>query len=217
MGPASLPTPLSPACGPFRRGVLDAWRMTAGRLRLARPALAPVPDVPVAGSDREDLSLAIRQPATGSVSPATSSGSASAKASALPSVAGHRVVRPFASGDARWDALSFVGIALAGASLCPTGFALCFTFASSASVELLGSGSAGDPSLRCLPLSAFDVWRMPLGAESGKQAAWHLSTFGGMASGQRWISQQLVANRATSCDWLSGDGRAGPASAAAGR
>lgn len=153
MGPALLPTPLSPACGPLPKEACltpGAWPQTgcgslARRSRRCRMCL-------VAGSGREDLSLALRQSASGSVTPATSSGCACAEASTLPSVAGPLVVRPFASGVAPWVALLVFGIALAGASLCPAGFTMCFTFASFASGGLPGFRIGRRSLVRCVRL-----------------------------------------------------------------
>ncbi len=43
------------------------------------------------------------------------------------------------------------------------------------------------------PIPALDVWRMPLGPESGNGGRGDLSTFGKNASGQGWITQPLAA------------------------
>jgi hypothetical protein len=216
MGPALLPTPLSPACGPLPKEACltpGAWPQAgcgslARRSRRCRMCRG-------AGCDPGDLSLAlpairnrVRQPCH------RERLRVCREAWRCRGWRDLRMVRPFASGDAQSDALSFVGDGPCG----------CFPLSYRLRSVLrhprrpLRWGSSGQDR-QAIPrfsasASAFDDWRMPLHTESGKTAAWHLSTFGRMASGQGWTSERFVANGAD--EWLNASDPAAPAGAAAG-
>lgn len=142
---------------------------------------------------------------------------------ALPSVAGPGAIRPFASGGAQCDALSGFGMALAGGSLCPTGFALCFTFASTRFRELaVALDRQGVPSLRFRALSRFDVRRMRAPDESGKTGRVALIHFWHKGQWTR-VDKSTLHRKPGGCGAktgrggaVSGGGRAGRAGANGG-
>ena len=158
MGPASLPTPLSPACGPLPDGELcltpgASPQAGCGTLPGARAGAGP----PVARDGAGTAPMPFRQSATGASCPATSSGCACARGHWRC----HRWLDPWRSGRSL-RVVPYVmlcrsmGSHLADASLCPTGSAMCFTLASQRFRGLaVALDRQGVPSLRLRALSAF--------------------------------------------------------------
>lgn len=197
MGPALLPTPLSPACGPpkgcLAPGVSPSVLCPkAPVFRLCRPALAPVPELVfrlaisrkssahLSTSPRLDLSSGVSNvPLDTSVSP----------------VPRRRISHP------AYPMITSLRFQQSGG--LPLSKEPSSIHSSSAMLQSLRrrlplspvSEPAGGSSWRSV--SVFDVWRMREVPESGKGASVDLSTFGRNASGQEWISQRLGVSSET--------------------
>jgi hypothetical protein len=187
MGPALLPTPLSPTCGP-PKGCLTPDVSPWASPWLCRPALAPVPDRLWAGYDREDQSPTFRSE-TGPLHllPRAAAPEPGGKGASI----GSRLYCPAYPAAIHWrDQWGDYGWplrALAGPRPSST---RCFTVASIATSSFV-SGSAGDPSTRVFPLSIAQRCRGRPSRARG--ASTNLSTLHGFRGGQEWISQRLAA------------------------
>jgi hypothetical protein len=188
MGPALLPTPLSPAVGPRRNAYRLACPAAARRLSaVCRPALAPVP---VPSKTRYDPKIHPLFPAGPRpiVVPGFSSGLACPKTcnSSKPG----RFVRPFR--------LRAFAVSTLRKLTDPkiSRFPLLHPAAPRGRVEI---GSKISSFFRVLPrpseepIPALDVLKMRPGTESGKRPKLELSTFKLNTGGQGWITQPLVA------------------------
>ena len=188
MGPALRPTPLSPACGPRR--TLNAWRLSHAVVRLRcyvarRSRRCRFRQ----GTDEIRRSLpAIRRFRDRSFSQALQ---LVRQCGASPL---HRS-RP-ASPACRLCAFA---VSTAWKSRQPQGAILASFLHRAAFHCRVECGSKISSSFRVLPrpfeepIPALDVWRMPVGPESGNGGRRDLSTFGKNASGQGWITQPLAA------------------------
>jgi hypothetical protein len=188
MGPALLPTPLSPACG--FRGTLYARRFTAAlRRRLCRPALAPVPVPSGAGYDPRIFPLPPGGSAVGFVARLLMV----RQCGALPLYRSRPAIPACRLR------------ALAASTVCKLQHPKMPWLSSlhrAAPRHRVERGSKISSSFRVLsrpseePIPALDVWRMRLRTESGKSEPADLSTFARNASGQEGISQRFAANGA---------------------
>lgn len=197
MGPALLPTPLSPACGP-PKGCLAPGVSPCSRCPKARccPDMSPGAragagaDFPI--GDTAKRSQPIFPPVRDRLCPLVLQAVLSTP-ECLHFLGTGFLLRPF-------PMIAACGLNSPFGVLLPKKRSAAL----SSSARLLPSrrfrpvspvsGSASDPSW--WRLSVFDDWRMRAATESGKGASVHLSTSGAIASGQGWISQRLTARLA---------------------
>lgn len=189
MGPALLPTPLSPACG--SRRTLDARRLSraargppryvARRSRRCRFRRGPgVVRRPL--RSRPAVPRPVFRPGfSGSAMRGTAVPSKPAGKSGLPTarLRGFNGLKVASVRSRSW--LSSLDRAASRRRVeCGSKISSFFRVLSHPSEE---------------PIPALDGLKMPLGGESGKAKPDDFSTFGEIASGQRWITQRPVAAR----------------------
>lgn len=203
--------------------MLDARRITAGRLRHAGPALAPVPVRRWLGMVQAPLLAVPAVRDRGRWSCHLERLRLCQGALALPSVAGPRAIRPFASGNAQWDALCFVGFTPCG----------CYplSYRRRIVLHLRVDPLPGVPLLRIAraflrlgsAFQRFDVWRMRALAESGKTGSVALIHFRHKGQWTR-VDKSTPHRKPGGCSSetalrgrISACGRAGPAGGGAAR